>query len=61
MFGGKITQTQVKELLTKGVTARELDLKTRDGNPFKARLEVHQGRVGIRRDQTLAPSSDPQQ
>jgi DNA topoisomerase-3 len=61
MFGGKITQTQVKELLTKGVTAKELDLKTRDGKPFKARLEVRQGRVGIRRDQPPTPSSTPQQ
>jgi hypothetical protein len=43
------------------VTARELDLKTRDGKPFKARLEVRQGRVAIRRDQPPTPSSIPQQ
>jgi hypothetical protein len=43
------------------VTAKELDLKTRDGKPFKARLQMRQGRVGIVREPNPATGSDPQQ
>lgn len=41
MFGGKITKTQVKQLLTKGVTAKKLKLATKDGKTYEARLGLH--------------------
>jgi DNA topoisomerase-3 len=41
MFGGKITKNQVKQLLTKGVTAKKLKLATKDGKTYEARLGLH--------------------
>ncbi|WP_462325199.1 type IA DNA topoisomerase [Desulfoplanes sp.] len=48
MFGGKITKTLAKQLLTKGVTAKEIDLTTRDKKTYRAKLEVDNGVVRVR-------------
>ena len=47
MFGGKITTQQVKQLLTKGITAKKLKLATREGKAYEARLTLRKGRVGV--------------
>lgn len=61
MFGGKITKTQVKQLLTKGVTAKKLKLATKDGKAYEARLGLHTGVVKIEGLQTPSPQDELQQ
>ncbi|MFA7166715.1 MAG: DNA topoisomerase, partial [Desulfoplanes sp.] len=55
MFGGKITKTQVKELLTKGATTKKLKLETKDGKQYEARLVLHAGAVRIEERQDASP------
>ena len=61
MFGGKITKTQVKQLLTKGITAKKLKLATKDGKAYEARLGLHAGVVKIEGLQTPSPQDELQQ
>jgi DNA topoisomerase-3 len=61
MFGGKITKTQVKQLLTKGVTAKKLKLATKDDKAYEARLGLHAGVVKIEALQTPSPQDELQQ
>ena len=61
MFGGKITKTQVKQLLTKGVTAKKLKLATKDGKAYEARLGLHAGVVKIEGLQTPSPQDELQE
>ena len=61
MFGGKITKTQVKQLLTKAVTTKKLKLTTKDGKAYEARLGLHAGVVKIEGLQTPSPQDELQQ
>jgi DNA topoisomerase-3 len=45
MFGGKITKTHVKQLLSGNMTTHKLKLETREGKKYEARLELKQGSI----------------
>ena len=44
-YGGKLNDMDIEDLLTNGVTSRELNLKSKSGTKYKAKLKIEENKV----------------
>lgn len=44
-FGGKLKDSDIEELLTNGITSKEISLKSKAGNKYKAKLKLENNQV----------------